>query len=314
MHFMRRRAYLIPVALIGAALSLVLLIAAYERWRRGAGEKPALKINGRSIAASTLRTYFREKIGDLAEQVETDLIKKKILEDFIDEQLLLAEAEKAGIDVPDEQVRELARAIGEGADDSLTLARLRDELKIQKYLEEKLFADIGVSEQEAEQHYNERRKLAEANRLEVSEILVASEQLAAKIRELLRRSRNANFAELAGLYSLSPSAANGGLLGSYRRGELPAELEKIIFGLTPGQPSAPVKTQYGYHIFLVRPVKPPSYAEARPEIIREIEGERRRARLAAKLEELRRQAAVQILDEELDLAANRGGWREANKK
>ena len=74
---------------------------------------------------------------------------------------------------------------------------------------------------------------------------------AEKAISLLRANRNKNFGELARLYSKGPSAADGGDLGSFQRGELPEEFERVVFSLSPGTSSKIVQSKYGYHIFLV---------------------------------------------------------------
>ena len=45
------------------------------------------------------------------------------------------------------------------------------------------------------------------------------------------------------------SAPNGGSLGVVQPGSLPPDLQKVVSALEPGQVSAPVRSEFGYHIF-----------------------------------------------------------------
>lgn len=61
--------------------------------------------------------------------------------------------------------------------------------------------------------------------------------------------KGGSFAELARLYSEDPgSAANGGELPFYKRGDLAPEYEATAMTLEKGEVSLPVKTQFGYHL------------------------------------------------------------------
>lgn len=61
----------------------------------------------------------------------------------------------------------------------------------------------------------------------------------------------ASFSSLASEVSDSESRHRGGSIGWIERGQLPGELEEIVFGLPEGSPSEPVKTGDGWHLFYV---------------------------------------------------------------
>ena len=76
-----------------------------------------------------------------------------------------------------------------------------------------------------------------------------------KVRNTLLEIRNqilsgsASFEELARLYSEDPgSAANGGQLPFYKRGELAPEYEATALTLEKDELSMPVRTQFGFHL------------------------------------------------------------------
>jgi len=70
----------------------------------------------------------------------------------------------------------------------------------------------------------------------------------------------ATFAELARAYSEDPgSAAQGGDLGFFRRGELAPEYEATALNLRPGEISEPVETQFGFHMIQHLEIKGSTY-------------------------------------------------------
>jgi peptidyl-prolyl cis-trans isomerase C len=56
------------------------------------------------------------------------------------------------------------------------------------------------------------------------------------------------FEELASQYSKCPSGNNGGSLGAFGRGQMVKPFEDAAFALEVGQISAPIQTQFGYHL------------------------------------------------------------------
>lgn len=59
------------------------------------------------------------------------------------------------------------------------------------------------------------------------------------------------FADLAREYSQCPSANEGGDLGSFGRGQMVPEFEEAAFGMSPGEVSQAVRTQFGWHLIQV---------------------------------------------------------------
>jgi parvulin-like peptidyl-prolyl isomerase len=58
------------------------------------------------------------------------------------------------------------------------------------------------------------------------------------------------FVELAKQHSKCPSGQNGGNLGLFGRGMMVKPFEDTAFGLSVGQLSAPVQTQFGWHLIV----------------------------------------------------------------
>ncbi len=85
-----------------------------------------------------------------------------------------------------------------------------------------------------------------SNKITASHILVKSQEKAEEILNKLKIGKS--FEELAKENSLCPSKKRGGNLGTFSRGQMVREFEKIAFNLKKGEISAPVKTQFGWHI------------------------------------------------------------------
>lgn len=81
----------------------------------------------------------------------------------------------------------------------------------------------------------------------------ADAQAKSKAEDVLKQAQapNADFAALAKKYSQDSSAANGGDLGFFGKGQMVKEFEDAAFGLQTNQLSGLVKSQYGYHIIKV---------------------------------------------------------------
>jgi peptidyl-prolyl cis-trans isomerase D len=111
-----------------------------------------------------------------------------------------------------------------------------------------------------------------------------------------------DFEELARTHSEeAATGANGGFLGTFGRGQMVKPFEEAAFGLEAGQVSAPVRTQFGYHIIRVDK-KTPAGTRTLAEAENKIRGQLadRRARALA-LEDA--EAAYDLSYENEDLAA-----------
>ncbi len=73
-----------------------------------------------------------------------------------------------------------------------------------------------------------------------------------KANDLLKQIRNgADFEDIAKKYSDGPSAADGGALGMFKRGQLAKELEDKTFAMKAGEVTDVIRTKQGYVILKV---------------------------------------------------------------
>lgn len=219
-----------------------------------------VRVGDKGYTQSDLESFFESRLNEFRNSAASDDVMSALLDSFIEEKLLLSKAERLKVEANPqvlasmrEKLSQSADGNGSGAGHDKDIAQsMMDSLKIQQYLHDYPFKNLSVTKEECEAYYKEHLDDFVSNDVvHVSEILVDSAEQAQKIQAALKAKHNKNFAELARLYSKAPTAADGGVLGSFQRGELPPNFEKVIFPLTPGTVSKPISTQYGYHTFKV---------------------------------------------------------------
>ncbi len=127
-------------------------------------------------------------------------------------------------------------------------------------LDPALMGDVSsVSDEEAKAAYEQRiTQFTDAEKIRARHILVrvdanAKEKDVAKaeadIKALEERIRNGeDFAEVAKASGQDGTASQGGDLGWFAREQMVPEFSKAAFALKDGEVSAPVRTQFGFHL------------------------------------------------------------------
>jgi peptidyl-prolyl cis-trans isomerase D len=132
------------------------------------------------------------------------------------------------------------------------------EKVIAEYLElsqEKLKSKIEVTDQEALEFYQQNsQEYVKPGPRKAAHILIISEDDDAVAKQkadevYAQLEAGAEFAELAKTHSMDEdSAAEGGVIGFQNQGDLEDSLNEALFALEVGAYSAPVKSEFGYHI------------------------------------------------------------------
>ena len=172
--------------------------------------------------------------------------------------------------------------------------RAQMELARQTILIRELFENFKknnpVSDAEAKAEYDKFKAQLTGTEYRARHILVEGEAEAKALIAQLKAG--ASFEELAKAQSKDPgSAAKGGDLGFFAEGRMVPEFDAALKDMKPGEVSAPVKTQFGWHLIQLverRPAGKRPYDEVRQDLQSEartrILSEKRVAKSTALLE------------------------------
>ncbi len=204
---------------------------------------------------------------------------------------LTLQADSAAVSISDEQLKAY---YDEHASEFMTAEQVRIEyVELKK---ERFFDQVEVSAEELQAEYEkEIANLGEQRK--ASHILLETgdalndEQARAKLEELRQRIlAGEDFAALAKEFSNDPgSAAAGGDLGYAGQGVYDVAFEEALFALQVGQVSAPVKSEFGWHLIRlddIQAAEVPSLDSLKPQLERELKTQKVEQRFVEVTKEL----------------------------
>lgn len=219
------------------------------------------------------------------------------------------EAQKQGVSFEDfkEQIRigavtqqVIGQEVGSKLGSQITNEDIKDWYdKHQKELEgpeEVALSEIMVSTQPKTEDKDKQQGAAQEQPAAEDPAKVAAAE--AKANQLLDElKKGAKFDEVAKKNSDGPTAAQGGTLGDFKRGELAKDLEDKTFSLKAGENTGVIRTKQGFIILKVtahRPAGVPPLNEISERIKEAIYSERLEPAARAYLTKLREQAYIDI--------------------
>jgi peptidyl-prolyl cis-trans isomerase C len=159
-----------------------------------------------------------------------------VLEQLINRKLLLAGARKELLEFDPEFKKQL---------------NLMKEELLTKFAISRAIENVKVTDEEAKKFYEENpANFVSGETVTASHILVDSEEKALQIKADIDAG-SVTFEDAARENSSCPSGQNGGELGQFGRGQMVKEFEDAAFTLEVGVVSAPVQTQFGWHLIKV---------------------------------------------------------------
>jgi len=241
----------------------------------------AATVQGQEISEARLQTeidsyLFQQgtNVGAIRDPKRFKELREKILDVLIGQELLWQAASRDKIFADDAEVAQAFKQYQAQFEDEVSFdnklkqggynqftfqENLKQRLSVQKWVRELVSKDISISDAEVHTFYLEnQQEFSVPETIRARHILIqleagASEETRATAIEQLSVIRQeidagADFAALATEKSQGPSAAKGGDLGYFTRGQMVAPFEAAAFALAPGEVSGIVETRFGLHL------------------------------------------------------------------
>lgn len=231
------------------------------------GAPPAMEpqvvvtVGGSAIPYGAFERYLADNSaqdeGTMDEQADT--IKSRLLDQFIEEQLLVRAAGRFKVTVSDAEVDQYMQALGVSQGEAEVAGpegkeafrdKLRQSILIQKVKDEAVLSKVEITPGEIEDYFNKHPdQYRQPRAVVLRQILVDDKALAERLAADLSKDPS-RFEAVARDNSVSPDR---GQARTYTEEELPVELREPLFALQPGQVSPPLEQAQRWRIFqLVR--------------------------------------------------------------
>ncbi|UXY14213.1 peptidylprolyl isomerase [Chitiniphilus purpureus] len=216
-------------------------------------------VNGVAIPDSRL-DFFVKQVAERG-QKDTPELRARIKEELVRNEVLVQEAAKKGLE--------------KNSDVQTRLELARQQILVGALVNEYVKTN-PVSEAELKKEYERIKVNLSGKEYKARHILVKEEAEAKTIVAELKKGKK--FEDLAKEKSIDKgSAQNGGDLGWSNPSAFVPEFGNALKAMQKGKLSEPVKSQFGYHIIKlddVRDAKGPNYEELKPELQRELQGQK----------------------------------------
>jgi peptidyl-prolyl cis-trans isomerase C len=284
-------------------------------------------VNGEAVSKAEFEAQVRNleaSSGGPVPATERDRVYRGVLDQLVGYKLLMQEAKARNLVVPDADVEARIAEIKRQFPNEqvftqmlqsrqMTLDKLRadarQDLAVNRLLENAIADKIGVSaEQVTKFHKDNPDRFKQPESVRASHILITFPQnadAAAKAKAKTQADKvlaevksGKDFSALAKQYSQDPgSAANGGDLGFFQRGQMVGPFNDVSFSLGVGQTSDLVETQFGYHIIRVtekQAAKDIPLDDVRADVVRYLENVNREKETQTFVESLKAKGKVSI--------------------
>jgi len=240
----------------------------------GASAQNVAIVNGKAVPSSRVEA-LKQQVARSGRPITPD-VEDQIKEEVIAREIFMQEAQKRGLDATDEYKAQI-------------------ELARQTILIRELFAEFqktsAVTDADVQAEYDKFVAANGGKEYRARHILVETKEQAEAVLAALKKG--GKFEDIAKKQSKDPgSGANGGDLDWAAAGNYVKEFSDAMVALNKGQVSAPVQSQFGFHIIRlddVREAQLPSLEEVKPQIVQQMTQQR----MATFQQELRAKAKVE---------------------
>lgn len=274
--------------LIITAALLVALLYIPTAW---AADTKVAEVNGVIItqkdfeqAMNSVQQNIMHQTGQPMDPAQYAEIRDEVLDNLINREVLHQETQRLEITVDDATVdQQLERVKGQfpseaefkqmltgmRLDETAVRQQFRQDLSIQKLINDQVVEAVKVPEEDVRKFYAEHPEHFEQSaQVQARHILLKVEPDADDAQKQAAREKltdiqaqlkdGGDFAELAAAHSDCPSGQQGGDLGYFGKGQMVQPFEAAAFTLETGETSDIVETRFGYHLIQVLDSKPGS--------------------------------------------------------
>jgi len=218
-----------------------------------ASAQTLVTVNGQAITQEEVDNELMNATQGRFNQVPPEKraeFRQQVLQQLIGKELIFDDAKKSGV-LNSKEYKEEYKKLQE---------RMEKELAIQVW-QKKLLDSLKISDKELKDYYNKNKEeFNEKETVHARHILVKTEEEAkaiiAELKPLSGEKLKSKFIELAKEKSTGPSGPKGGDLGYFAQGQMVPAFNDKAFSMKEGSvTTAPVKTQFGYHVIYLEDKK-----------------------------------------------------------
>ena len=329
---LRGRATLVAVA---CAISLSCLLSVPDEARAEVIDRIVAKINREIITLHELKRAsgpylfaFGIDPNEIDKRPDADKIYNQVLQDMINTRLLLQEANALKIEVSDDDVTRWIGSIHQRMNLSEDQFRstlldkgirwsdyrhyVHDNLLKVRVIQVRISSRIKITDEEVTRAFKESfgqdPESAGVKTFDVSHIFVPfpeepTEEDIARVLDIANNTHKRvtegkeEFRDVAKEVSAGPTAAEGGYLGAYQKGDLGKEIESVVFTHKEGDITDPILVSTGYHIFKIHTLtleRDPKIQERLDKLRAELREEELNKELDTWVQNLREKAYVRV--------------------